>query len=97
MTIAFTSIMAIFIIERIDDHKGRMSIIPLLMAGIVNTIYWRFFDGLRPYALVQFVACIVIPLMAIFLPPKHTHSTYWLWAAACRFRLILVGFSSRIT
>ncbi|KAJ7946618.1 Alkaline phytoceramidase (APHC) [Quillaja saponaria] len=81
MTIAFTSIVAIFIIERIDDHKGRISIIPLLMVGIVSIIYWRFFDDLRPYALVQFVPCIAIPLMAILLPPMYTHSTYWLWAA----------------
>ncbi|KAG8473643.1 hypothetical protein CXB51_035531 [Gossypium anomalum] len=142
MTIAFTSIMAIFIIERIDEQKGTISIIPLLLAGVVSILYWRqafcmsslfcsgemiwllilkrvgflsfymltslvrdqgelninhwvdnryvllqilccrFFDDLRPYAVVQFVPCIVIPLMAILLPPMYTHSTYWLWAAA---------------
>ncbi|XP_010538389.1 PREDICTED: uncharacterized protein LOC104812760 [Tarenaya hassleriana] len=81
MTIAFTSIMAIFVIERIDEHKGTLSIVPLLLAGLVSILYWRFFDDLRPYALVQFVPCIVIPLMAILLPPMYTHSTYWLWAA----------------
>nr|ALG62639.1 SAG18 [Gossypium hirsutum] len=81
MTIAFTSIMAIFIIERIDEQKGTISIIPLLLAGVVSILYWRFFDDLRPYAVVQFVPCIVIPLMAILLPPMYTHSTYWLWAA----------------
>ncbi|PPS14670.1 hypothetical protein GOBAR_AA05936 [Gossypium barbadense] len=89
MTIAFTSIMAIFIIERIDEQKGTISIIPLLLAGVVSILYvllqilcCRFFDDLRPYAVVQFVPCIVIPLMAILLPPMYTHSTYWLWAAA---------------
>ncbi|XP_010518920.1 PREDICTED: uncharacterized protein LOC104798496 [Tarenaya hassleriana] len=81
MTIAFTSIMAIFVIERIDEHKGTASIAPLLVAGLVSILYWRFFDDLRPYALVQFVPCIVIPLMAILLPPMYTHSAYWLWAA----------------
>lgn len=81
MTIAFTSIMAIFIIERIDEKKGMISIIPLIVAGIVSILYWRFFDDLRPYAVVQFAPCIVIPLMAILMPPMYTHSTYWLWAA----------------
>ncbi|ESW05139.1 hypothetical protein PHAVU_011G155400 [Phaseolus vulgaris] len=81
MTVAFTSIIAIFIIERIDEWKGTVSIIPLLLAGIISIVYWRFFDDLRPYALVQFVPCIAIPLMAILLPPMYTHSTYWLWAA----------------
>ncbi|XP_056163218.1 uncharacterized protein LOC115679782 [Syzygium oleosum] len=82
MTIAFTSIVAIFIIERIDPHKGTVSIIPLLMAGILSILYWRYFDDLRPYALVQFLPCIAIPIMAIILPPMYTHSSYWLWAAA---------------
>ncbi|XP_004485489.1 uncharacterized protein [Cicer arietinum] len=81
MTIAFTSIIAIFIIERIDERKGMISIVPLILAGIISIVYWRFFDDLRPYALVQFVPCIAMPLMAILLPPMYTHSTYWLWAA----------------
>ncbi|PON68406.1 Senescence associated protein [Parasponia andersonii] len=81
MTIAFTSIMAIFIIERIDERKGTISIMPLLLAGLLSILYWRYFDDLRPYALVQFVPCIAIPVMAILLPPMYTHSTYWLWAA----------------
>lgn len=81
MTSAFTSIVAIFIIERIDQRKGTLSIVPLLLVGIVSILYWRFFNDLRPYGLVQFVPCIAIPVMAILLPPMYTHSTYWLWAA----------------
>ncbi|XP_042021662.1 uncharacterized protein LOC121769060 [Salvia splendens] len=81
MTVAFTSIIAIFIIERVDARKGTFSIIPLTLAGVVSILYWRFFDDLRPYAVIQFVPCIAIPLMAILLPPMYTHSTYWLWAA----------------
>eukprot|EP00252_Welwitschia_mirabilis_P010216 TRINITY_DN23389_c0_g1_i2.p1 TRINITY_DN23389_c0_g1~~TRINITY_DN23389_c0_g1_i2.p1 ORF type:complete len:212 (-),score=34.16 TRINITY_DN23389_c0_g1_i2:283-918(-) len=81
MTVAFTSIMAVFIIERIDERTGAISLIPLLMAGIVSIAYWRYFDDLRPYAMVQFVPCIAIPAMTVLLPPKYTHSVYWLWAA----------------
>ncbi|GAB2229710.1 hypothetical protein Droror1_Dr00013962 [Drosera rotundifolia] len=81
MTIAFTSLIAIFIIERVDARKGTFSIIPLLLLGVISIMYWRFFDDLRPYALVQFVPCIALPLMTILLPPMYTHSTYWLWAA----------------
>ncbi|KAF6152802.1 hypothetical protein GIB67_004631 [Kingdonia uniflora] len=108
MTVAFTSIVAIFIIERIDERKGTASIIPLVLAGVISIVYWRqvyyfcyfvvcnlsifgvlaqklilgrYFDDLRPYALVQFVPVVAIPLMAILMPPMYTHSTYWLWAA----------------
>ncbi|XP_062231807.1 uncharacterized protein LOC133929175 [Phragmites australis] len=77
MTIAFTSIMAIFIIERVDDRTGPKSLAPLVIAGALSIMYWRFFDDLRPYA-VQFVPCIAIPVMAIVIPPMYTHSSYWL-------------------
>ncbi|XP_010272339.1 PREDICTED: uncharacterized protein LOC104608144 [Nelumbo nucifera] len=80
MTLAFTSIMSIFIIERIDDKKGTVSIIPLVLTGIISIFYWR--QECKIYALVQFVPCVVIPIMAILLPPMYTHSDYWLWAAA---------------
>lgn len=82
MTVAFTSLIAVFIIERVDEKKGTLSIVPLLLAGVMSILYWRFFDDLRPYAVVQFVPCIALPLMAILLPPMYTHSTYWLSAAA---------------
>lgn len=81
MTIAFASVMAVFIIERIDETTGRDSLVPLLIAGAGSVAYWRFANDLRPYALVQFVPCLAIPIMAILLPPKYSHSSYWLWAA----------------
>ena len=112
MTIAFTSIMAIFIIERVDERAGAKSLAPLVIAGALSILYWRqvissvqifppseyfhfafkpsiftvftlcsYFDDLRPYAVVQFVPCIAIPVMAIVIPPMYTHSSYWLWAA----------------
>lgn len=73
--------MAVFIIERIDETTGRASIVPLLIAGAGSVAYWRLFNDLRIYALVQFVPCFAIPAMAILLPPKYSHSHYWLWAA----------------
>jgi len=41
MTIAFASVMAVFIIERIDETTGRASIFPLLIAGAGSVAYWR--------------------------------------------------------
>ncbi|CAO1941030.1 unnamed protein product [Urochloa humidicola] len=81
MTIAFTSIMAIFIIERVDERAGAKSLAPLVIAGALSILYWSYYDDLRPYAVVQFVPCIAIPVMAIVIPPMYTHSSYWLWAA----------------
>jgi hypothetical protein len=39
--VAFTSIMAIFIIERVDERKGTISLLPLVLAGILSIMYWR--------------------------------------------------------
>jgi hypothetical protein len=41
MTIAFTSVMAIFIIERVDDRAGTKSLAPLVIAGALSIMYWR--------------------------------------------------------
>ncbi|XP_019086675.1 PREDICTED: uncharacterized protein LOC104777082 [Camelina sativa] len=58
-----------------------LTIIFTLTMQLSSRIFFLFFDDLKPYALVQFVHCIAIPLMFILLPPMYTHSTYWLWAA----------------
>ncbi|XP_004504135.1 uncharacterized protein [Cicer arietinum] len=81
MSVAFASLMAILIIERIDVKIGTISIFPLIMAAMISSVYWRLFGDIRPYLLVQTVSCMAIPLMALLLPPMYTHSTYWLWAA----------------
>lgn len=81
MSVAFGSLLAILIIERIDAEKGTISIVPLITAGIICSVYWRFFGDIRLYLLAQGASCIAIPLMAALLPPMYTHSTYWLWAS----------------
>lgn len=41
MTVAFTSLVAILIIERVDAKKGTISIFPLIMAAMISSVYWR--------------------------------------------------------
>ncbi|KAJ7541909.1 hypothetical protein O6H91_10G081800 [Diphasiastrum complanatum] len=81
MAVAYSSIMSVFVVERIDERTGNASLFPLIAAGIVSIAYWRFADDLRFYMLVHFIPSIAIPAMTIALPPKYTHSSYWLWAA----------------
>jgi hypothetical protein len=42
MTIAFASVMAVFIIERIDETTGRASVFPLLLVGAGSVGYWMY-------------------------------------------------------
>jgi hypothetical protein len=41
MTVAFASLVAILIIERIDANKGTISIFPLIMTAMISSVYWR--------------------------------------------------------
>jgi hypothetical protein len=41
MTVTFASVMAVFIIERIDELTGRASLLPLLGVGVASVTYWR--------------------------------------------------------
>ncbi|QCD84653.1 uncharacterized protein LOC114179366 [Vigna unguiculata] len=96
MTIAFASLMATLIIERIDPKKGTHAIVPLIMIGIISNVYWRFFGDIRLYILAQSAACIAIPLMATLLPPMYTHSPYWLWASGFYLLAMLQETTDRV-
>eukprot|EP00850_Spirogloea_muscicola_P011965 SM000076S21786 [mRNA] locus=s76:188094:190486:+ [translate_table: standard] len=81
MTVAFMSVMAICIIERVHEHHGNMSLLSLVGFGALSVLYWRLTDDLRPYLLVQFVPVVSVPTLILCLPHKYSHSVFWLWAA----------------
>ncbi|XBI33084.1 hypothetical protein VPH35_056447 [Triticum aestivum] len=76
MTIAFTSIVAIFIIERVDGRAGTKSLAPLVIVGALSILYWSENHGSNPVCSMH-----CKPVMAIVIPPMYTHSSYWLWTA----------------
>lgn len=53
--------------------RFRIEIICVLVDG-------RVFNDLRLCMTFQLIPCLVIPVMAVLLPPKYTHSRFWLWA-----------------
>ncbi|CAJ1938199.1 unnamed protein product [Sphenostylis stenocarpa] len=53
MTVAFASLMAILIIERIDAKMGTNAIVPLIMVGIMSNLYWR-----QGYFFIPFICTI---------------------------------------
>ncbi|CAH9074627.1 unnamed protein product [Cuscuta epithymum] len=81
MAIAMAGILTIFVIERVDDRRGVYSLIPFVLASVASVFYWRYYDDLRPYAILETVPSVAVVLMAIVVPPRYTHSSYWLWAA----------------
>lgn len=81
MTIAFMSFFALMIMERINVRAGLMLFPVLLLIGAGSVFYWDYTESLgrgdlRPYALVQFLPLIVIPMMLWLLPARYTGLQY---------------------
>jgi len=75
MTIAFMGFLSLIIGEYIDRKGGVYLLLPLLIFGIGSVIYWHLTvqagaDDLRPYAVVQFLPLIIIPLILFLFVPN---------------------------
>jgi hypothetical protein len=84
MTLAFMAFLAVVIAEYISVPAGRKLLWPLVVAGLASVIYWRVSEAwgqgdLRPYALVQFLPMLLIPLILLMFRPSFTGSAC-LWA-----------------
>lgn len=77
MTIAFMALLSSVIAERINLKIGIRLLGPLLVLGVLSTLYWhvgeqRGVGDLRPYALVQFGTLVAVPLIVWLFPPRYT-------------------------
>ena len=72
MAIAFMTLIASTVGERISPRAGRLLLFPLLAAAALSVIYWRLADDLRLYALIQFCAIAALPLMILLFPPRYS-------------------------
>ncbi len=79
ITIAFTALTSIVISEFIDNKKGKLLLLPLLLLGIISIVYWVKLDDLRLYALVQFYPILAIPIVLILFKSKeNSPKGFWL-------------------
>jgi hypothetical protein len=77
MTLAFMTLFAAIIGERLGVGAGRALLAPLFVAGVASVAYWhltelRSMGDLRPYVLVQFYPMLAIPLLLLMFPPRYT-------------------------
>jgi hypothetical protein len=77
MTLAFMALFAIVLGEHIGIRLTRLLLLPLLVAGVLSVLYWRASDDLRPYALVQFVPVLLIPLILLLYPRRGSGGFWW--------------------
>jgi hypothetical protein len=87
MTIAFTSLVAAQIADRVSARAGLALIVPLLAAGVVSVVYWRVTEdagagNVMPYGVLQAYAGLVLALLVGLLPSRYTHGNQLWWVLA---------------
>jgi hypothetical protein len=83
MAPGFMALFALVLGERISWRIGRRLLWPLVVAGVASVLYWSWTESrgigdLRPYALVQFLPIMLMPLL-LLLFPGNGRSGRWLW------------------
>ncbi|MFI3189067.1 hypothetical protein BCS42_10225 [Crenothrix sp. D3] len=68
MTVAFMALFSLLLDERVMPREQSLTLLPLLVMGIGSVVYWYWTEvkglgDLRPYALVQFLPLVLIPLI----------------------------------
>ncbi|HLF95703.1 MAG TPA: ceramidase domain-containing protein [Methylococcaceae bacterium] len=82
MTVSFMAFFCIVIAETLSANLGRRLFWPLLAAGLLSVLYWYGTEtlgrgDLRPYALVQFLPMLILPVLLAFPPSGHASRGYW--------------------
>lgn len=76
MTLAFTSLTAAFVADRLDQTIGVTRVLPILAAiGVTSLLYWRWTESvgagdLRLYGLIQFGPFIFLPALNRLFPDR---------------------------
>ncbi len=74
MTLAFMSLLAATISERINVKAGQRLLWPLLLAGAGSVAYWRWQGNLWPYAAAQYFSVLLVGLLVVLFPLRYSRS-----------------------
>ncbi len=87
MTIGFAGLFSIVTGEFVSVRIGRRLLIPLLVIGIVSVAFWAITESrgvgdLRPYALVQFLPILLIPvILVVYRRASGSARYFWIMIA----------------
>lgn len=87
MTLAFMALFAVILGEHVSVQRARKLLLPLLVAGALSVVYWAVTEGrgrgdLRPYALVQFLPIVLIPLILLMYRSRFDRTAFIWWLVA---------------
>jgi hypothetical protein len=86
MTIAFMSLIAAQLCERISVRAGIALLLPMLGVGAASVFYWRASEragegNVIPYGILQGYSVVILLLIAMLLPSRYTRERdiYWVF------------------
>jgi uncharacterized membrane protein len=95
MTIAFMSLIAAQVVDRIDARKGLALLLPMLLVGAASVFYWRATEragagNVMPYAVLQGYSVVILFLLAWLQPSRYTRGNdiYWVFAGYVLAKLL---------
>lgn len=88
MTVAFMSLIAAQVVDRIHARQGLILLLPMLLAGAGSVLYWRVTEragagNVTPYAVLQAYSVVILLLLAWLRPSRYTrgNDVYWVFTA----------------
>jgi len=72
IAVGFMCLLCALITERSRVAPGATLLVVLAILGAASVLYWRAFDDLRPYALVQFGSLAAILVICAWLPARFS-------------------------
>jgi hypothetical protein len=87
MTVAFMGLFSLLLGERVISNYKNTTLVLLVACGIAAVLYWSWTEAsgrgdLRPYAVVQFLPLVLMPLILALFPRKYLDSRLLLCALA---------------
>jgi Ceramidase len=87
MTVAFMGLFSLVLGERVISDYRNTTLVFLVTCGIAAVLYWSWTEAngrgdLRPYAVVQFLPLILMPLILALFPRKYLDSRLLIGALA---------------
>jgi hypothetical protein len=97
MTIGFAALVTIVVGEYVSEQIAARLLVPLLLIGFASVEYWAWTEArgvgdLRPYALVQFLPMLMIPVILLRRQPFIGKARYFWWMIASYFAAKLFEF-----
>jgi hypothetical protein len=88
MTIAFMSLIAAQIVDRISARLGLLLLGPMLVVGAASVVYWIATEragagNLVPYGILQAYSVVMVLVIALLYPSRYTRGSdiYWVFGA----------------